>query len=334
MMRRRMPKVSVIIPNYNHAIYLPRRLDSIFKQTYKDFEIIYLDDHSKDNSNAVFREYTAGKDVKEILNDKGSGSTFKQWNKGAREAEGAYLWFAESDDWAHEDFLSGLVRVLDNNPEAGLAYCQSMIANENNQVMGDNLAWTDDLHQELWCNDFVMDGRLFCTKYLIFKNVIPNASAVLIRKKIWDKVGEANEHMRLCGDWLQWAKILSISNAGFVARPLNFFRCHPNMARRKFTSDTQHVKERYEVVFYIARNFAVSANTLENALNQLAIWWQEIIIYGPYDSRLGKLRSILKGYRSVKEFDSTLRLRILKFLYVYCTAKIKRQLKRVVQDVR
>src|SRR5947208_3454309 len=99
------PAVSVIVPNYNHARYLPRRVESILAQTYRDFELILLDDGSTDESRSILSEYRNDPRVKIELNERNSGSTFKQWNKGARMARGKYIWIAESDDYADERLL-------------------------------------------------------------------------------------------------------------------------------------------------------------------------------------------------------------------------------------
>ena len=87
-----MPKVSVIIPNYNHAPYLKERLDSVFNQSFQGFEVILLDDSSTDNSIEVLNIYTSNPKVSHfIINKKNSGSPFKQWEKGIELATGDYL---------------------------------------------------------------------------------------------------------------------------------------------------------------------------------------------------------------------------------------------------
>ena len=95
-----MPIVTVVTPNYNHARYLPERIDSILAQTFQDFEFIILDDASTDKSREIIESYSKHEKVKAIFNQQNSGSTFRQWKLGLGQAKGEYLWIAESDDYA------------------------------------------------------------------------------------------------------------------------------------------------------------------------------------------------------------------------------------------
>jgi glycosyltransferase involved in cell wall biosynthesis len=124
-----MPVVSVIVPNYNHARFLSQRLDSILAQTFKDYELIVLDDASTDNSREVIERYAAKHPMRLVFNERNSGSPFAQWQKGAALATGKYLWIAESDDFADPNLLQTLISMLDQNPNVGLAYCQSRRVN-------------------------------------------------------------------------------------------------------------------------------------------------------------------------------------------------------------
>ena len=101
-----LPLVSVIIPNYNHAPYLKERIDSVLSQTYKEFEVLILDDCSSDESKEIIESYRNNKHISNIVfNEKNTGNTFIQWNKGISLAKGKYIWIAESDDVAKPTFL-------------------------------------------------------------------------------------------------------------------------------------------------------------------------------------------------------------------------------------
>src|SRR5215469_14819662 len=94
------PKVSIVVPNYNHARFLPQRLDSILGQTFQDFELILLDDSSTDDSRSILLEYgRRDPRVRIEFNEVNSRNPFKQWNKGVGLAHGQYVWIAESDDY-------------------------------------------------------------------------------------------------------------------------------------------------------------------------------------------------------------------------------------------
>ena len=226
-----MPQVSVIIPNYNHALFLQQRIESVLKQTYQDFEIILLDDASTDNSRDVISQYNNHPKIQICLNDKNSGSPFKQWNKGLEKARGKYIWIAESDDYAEPNFLETLVPLLENNDRVGLAYCQSYVADEKGNILKTNHWWTDALSKTRWQHDFINSGIDECQNYIGVKNTIPNASAVLFRKDILNKVGDTEQSMTLCGDWMAWIEVLLKSDIAYSSQVLNYFRHHGDSVR-------------------------------------------------------------------------------------------------------
>jgi glycosyltransferase involved in cell wall biosynthesis len=125
------PKASVIVPNYNHARFLRQRIDCTLAQTFKDFELILLDDDSKDESLAILRGYACEPSVRLESNTVNSGGPFNQWNKGVRLAKGEYIWIAESDDYADTRLLERLVRVLDENAAIGYACRRSWNVTEH-----------------------------------------------------------------------------------------------------------------------------------------------------------------------------------------------------------
>jgi len=120
-----MPTVSVIVPNYNHSRFLQRRIDSLLRQTFQDFELILLEDCSTDDSRSILSLYAKDPRVRIEFNEANSGITFREWNKGVRLARGKYVWIAESDDYADVHLLEKLVAVLDEEPTVTFVYCQS-----------------------------------------------------------------------------------------------------------------------------------------------------------------------------------------------------------------
>jgi len=266
------PVVSVIIPNYNHAPYLPQRINSVLGQTFPHFELIILDDCSPDESREVIREFaTQDARIRMAFNDENSGSTFKQWNKGVGLAQGDYIWIAESDDFADECFLEKLVPILQKNKNIGMVYCMSHKVNEKNEIIGDAMPRdNENLDPDRWEKDFVNNGVDECANVMIFKNVIANASGLVFQKEVFVKCGGAAEKLKLCGDWLTYAKMLKFTDVAYVAERLNYFRVHSNTVRKKKSfSGWEAIWERFQVLQYVTENFEVSPENHVKALVKL-----------------------------------------------------------------
>ncbi|MGA7496740.1 MAG: glycosyltransferase [Isosphaeraceae bacterium] len=227
-----MPRVTVITPNYNHARYLPQRLESILNQTFQDFELIILDNASTDNSREVIQSYTSDPRVRAIFNAENNGSTFKQWNLGLSHANGEYIWFAESDDYADPTLLETLVDRLDRHPNVGLAFCQSWAVDENSNILYNFVDYfAGSSPSPRWRKDYINSGPDEAMNYLFWYNTIPNASAVLLRRGILERAGGVPDDLLLAGDVMTYINVLSISDIAFVSDPLNFHRQHPDTVR-------------------------------------------------------------------------------------------------------
>jgi len=224
----KFPLISVIVPNYNHEKYLKQRLDSIFNQTYQNFEVIILDDCSTDNSRNILIEAAKNPKVTHLVfNEKNTKNTFTQWSKGISLAKGEYIWIAESDDFCDSDFIEMVIRPLLKNSNTTLSFCQSHRVNQHGEITGNWISHTDSLTPDFFSKDFVMDGNAFIEKFLIFKNVIPNASAVLFRKSIkLEKYLQIAYELRYCGDWIFYTKVISNNKIAFITNSYNSFRYH------------------------------------------------------------------------------------------------------------
>jgi glycosyltransferase involved in cell wall biosynthesis len=273
-----MPKVSVIVPNYNHAAFLEQRLQSIFAQTFQDFEVILLDDASSDNSKVLLEAYRHHPRVSHVVyNKSNSGSPFAQWNKGVALAKGEYIWVAESDDFSAPSLLQQLVPQLDANPEASLAYCLSADVDETGNEVTARGWWTADLDTLKWTNDHRQNGAEACRKYFVYKNVIPNASAVVFRKSVFQNLGGAPAHMTMCGDWYMWILMLLKHDYFYLAQALNFQRRHSGTTRTIKSNEKalRKISEELEVYYLLDKNFREDLPP-NNRVNDCFINWVTI----------------------------------------------------------
>src|SRR5206468_12892236 len=145
-------------PNYNHARFLRKRVNTVLGQTFQDFEVILLDDCSTDDSRLILSQYAGHPKVRIEFNEANSGSPFKQWNKGVRLARGEYVWIAESDDYADARLLERLVSSLDGEPSAVFSYCRSWRISANGEVSGFLDSYLPDLGCQKWKGDFRSEG--------------------------------------------------------------------------------------------------------------------------------------------------------------------------------
>ncbi len=266
-----MPTVSVIVPNYNHARFLPKRIESVLRQTYQDFEVILLDDCSTDDSRAILSQYANDPRVRLEFNDANSGSTYKQWNKGVQLARSEYVWFAESDDYADERLLERLVAVLESDPKIAFAYCRSWSVINGDRLDGFVCFGPDRLNPR-WQMDFCVDGNEECRSYFARYNPVRNASAVVFRKSIYERAGGADESFRLAGDWKLWAAMALNGKVAYLSEPLNYQRFHGANTQVN-TNPALTIKEILEVVRWILERVTPSREIRENGLNWLATLW-------------------------------------------------------------
>lgn len=240
--------VSVIIPNYNHEKYLDARIQSVLNQTYRDFEIIILDDCSTDNSKGVIEKYRSNEHISHIVyNETNSGSTFKQWEKGFELAKGDLIWIAESDDMCDKSFLASLVPMFDNN-KVVLAFSRSMQVDQEDHEMG-----IYPFQQKMGVPFCVSSGE-FIRNYLSRCNIVVNASSAVFRKDIINKINKDYYSFRGCGDWLFWIYIAEQGSVAYESSPLNYFRQHISNTTSKLDKNGNNPKEVHKIYNYLVSN--------------------------------------------------------------------------------
>lgn len=249
------PTVSVIVPNYNYARYLEARLQSILNQSFQDFELILLDDASTDNSAEVLDKYRNDFHVSHIVvNEKNTGSPFRQWMKGILLAKGEWVWIAEADDLCESDFLETCVKQV--NQYSNVAVC--MVASRFIDEDGDMLQG----HADYWASKkpnvsaCFFPGKAYAAHNMYWNNCIINASGVLFRRsyavKLYDSVFL---NMRYSGDWVFWFQMLLQGNMVEVYRELNYFRQHTSKVSVEGINSGKRIKEDIDTYVLMENTF-------------------------------------------------------------------------------
>ncbi len=202
------PLVSVIIPNYNYACYLPQAIDSVLAQTYAPVEIIVVDDGSRDDSLAVLKSY--GARLRWVTQPNQGVAAAR--NHGARLSQGSYLAFLDADDyWLPAKLERQLERFL-QNPELGLVYCGVAEFNESGTV---------SLRQE-GAEGGVLQELLLLRRPAFFGG----GSGFVTPRALFEEAGGFDEHLSTSADWDLALRLAARRPFGFVSEILLKYRLH------------------------------------------------------------------------------------------------------------
>jgi hypothetical protein len=167
------------------------------------------------------------------------------------------VWICEADDYAETGFLNACVRQF-SDPEVVLAYAQSAQIGESGEVLApDYLAYTHDISETRWSQDYQLDGMDEIAEVLAVKNTIPNVSAVLFRRdELQDALVQFHgmlTNMKVAGDWLIYSHVLQQGKVAFVAKSLNNHRRHNDSVTISSENRYRHMAE---ILFMQARLMA------------------------------------------------------------------------------
>lgn len=244
-----LKRVSAVVPNYNYAHHLKQRLDSIVEQSYPIYELVVIDDASTDNSLDVIQQSfeNCPIDYRVVVNEKNSGSVFKQWRKASDLASGEFLWICEADDFADPSFVERAVEFFDDD-RVVMAYTQSRQVGDRGQQLAENyFEYTNDICIHKWQHDHVSEGRQELAWALAVKNSVPNVSGVLFKtdsmRAALELCSEDLSKLRIAGDWLVYSELLKDGKVGYICDPLNSHRRHKQSVTMSSSSCARHLAE-------------------------------------------------------------------------------------------
>ena len=217
------PKVSVIIPTYNCAKYLPEAIQSVLNQTYQDFEIIVVDDGSTDETKQILNPYIEKNLIRYVYqNNQGVGAAR---NKGIKEANSEYIAFLDSDDLWDPKMLERSLSLMQS-------YNYDWVACDNYRLEIDENGVLSNL--EIYCNKEIPSNSKDIFLSLIKKNFIGGPSKVLARKKCFEIAGYFDETIRVVEDWELWLRFAKVGlKLGYIKEPLYYYRLRKNGIPRR-----------------------------------------------------------------------------------------------------
>ncbi|MFN3075913.1 MAG: glycosyltransferase family 2 protein, partial [Alphaproteobacteria bacterium] len=212
-----MPKVSVVVPTYNHLQYLPQAIGSILTQTYADFELIIVNDGSTDGT---FEYLNSLSDPRLRIFHQENGGVNRATNAGIIASRGEYITFMSADDYAGRYFLESHTAALEANPDAAMAYSPYYNVDEKGNVLSleyDNVLLLRD----------------------ILTGTFPGFAGHLMRRVVYDRVGL---HQEITEEVGILARLLAEFETVYVVEPSYFYRNHP---KQRSTDPDQQIAQRF-----------------------------------------------------------------------------------------
>jgi glycosyltransferase involved in cell wall biosynthesis len=217
-------KVSVLMPSYNYARYLPAAIESVLSQSYGDLELIIIDDCSTDDSREIAEGWKKlDRRVIPVLHKVNTGLSGAR-NSGLSVATGDFVALCDADDLWDKGKLKMQLDRFYGQPEIGAVHSDARIIDDSATPTG--RLYSADFHGE----NQQCSGNLF--KEFCLRNFVCN-STVVLRRECLDYAGGFDQRLRSLEDWVCWARISKQYQFGYVDEPLVSYRVHnTNLSRQ------------------------------------------------------------------------------------------------------
>lgn len=198
-MEKITPALSIIVPVYNVEQYLPRCIDSILAQTFQNFELILVDDGSKDKSGEICDEYTKKDNRIIVIHQENKGVNTAR-NAGLDIATGSYITFVDSDDWIQPDSYCKSIELMENNQEIDLLQYPEI------HIKNGSETWWPGYPQE---HIILTDTRNMIKALIGSSPIIPGGlCGKIYRKQLWKNL-RLHENMSFCEDMITMPKLIT-----------------------------------------------------------------------------------------------------------------------------
>jgi glycosyltransferase involved in cell wall biosynthesis len=241
-----MPRVSVVIPTYNCARFLGRTIDSALRQTYRDFEVILVDDGSTDETQALMASYGDG--VRCIRQSNQGVSAAR--NLAIEHSDGEFIAYLDADDLWRPEKLARQVEYLDAHPACGFVHTEVSVIDEQDQIL--HALFNHETGRA------VPQGR--CVRDVLLRSHIQTLT-VMERRSAYDLAGGFDLRLPVAQDYLHWILIvLAGYEVGYLPEALGQYRWRAGSlmsSQRRLLDDfvkiyeglltEQHIEQRHGV---------------------------------------------------------------------------------------
>jgi hypothetical protein len=227
------PLVSICLPNLNTRPYLPERFESIFNQTFRDWELLVYDSYSNDGAWEYIQSVAATDPRIRAWQGPREG-TPGSWNPCIREAKGNYVYIATSDDTMAPDCLEKMVAALEANPECDLGHCPLRMVDERSKETG--FAWERDSLFARSSGPLAIRPHIRMAPYDGLLHLLGEGTTVisvtqlLIRRSLFERIGYFSQKWGSIGDFHWNMRAGLVASTVHVPDTWGGFRVHSSQA--------------------------------------------------------------------------------------------------------
>lgn len=248
-----MPLVSVIMPSYNHEKFISEAIESVLNQTFKDFELIVIDDNSTDRSRLIICGL-ADRDerIRKIFHQKNLGIA-KTANDGIKNSNGKYIALIASDDSWMEDKLEKQIEILEED-ENLIVWCNSAIIDQDSKFTSEN---SSEKYNQATCHGHVFDEIV---------NSWISGSGIIMKKENMEKI-QYNESLKYLNDTVFYLDLAYRYKFHYMEETLSKYRLHgENISFGKIEDIEGWYSDSYLLCNYVFENYgdSLSYQALKN----------------------------------------------------------------------
>lgn len=216
-------KFSVIIPLYNKAPYVAKAIQSVLAQTFMDYELVIVDDGSKDDSAEIAAQAIGGKENCRLIRQENAGVSMAR-NNGVAASHGDYLCFLDADDWWEPAFLEEMSKLIEEFPDAGIYGTNYTIVNETKHKTRVAPIGVEEGFRKGYIN--------YCQVYSKTLAMPLTSISVAIPRLVFDEMKGFPQGIKLGEDFLLWIHIALKYKVVFLNKPLAFYNQDVDVANR------------------------------------------------------------------------------------------------------
>lgn len=214
---------SIVIPLYNKAPYVAKAIHSVLGQTFSDYELIIVDDGSKDNSAEMAANSINNHEQCRLIRQDNQGVSMAR-NNGVANSQGEYLCFLDADDWWEPTFLEEMARLIAEFPDAGIYGTNYTIVNETKRKTRVAQIGVENGFEKGYIN--------YCQAYAKTMYMPLWTGAVCIPRRVFDEIGGFPKGVKLGEDFILWIHIALKYKVAFLNKPLAYYNQDVDVAHR------------------------------------------------------------------------------------------------------